>query len=135
MTHALTTLDKLTNALRGLLRDSSLPDPIHVSFTLTSPELAVQVDHGRSHQAVADLLLWAYALHAVTAKWWRTSTGSLHITVWGRTTAGVPLRVYTGLSWCDCADLVQLAEEESEGVSLDELYRLAEGLRAREVAA
>lgn len=133
-TPALAAVDKLVNALRTHLRDTALPGPAHIQLNLTTAGISAQIHHARSHKALADLLLWAYSLQAVTAGWWRTPTASLHITVRGRTTAGIHVQVYTGLSWSDCADLVPLADGRTEGVSLDELYRLAEQLRAREVA-
>lgn len=139
MAHAssdsLTTMDTLTGALRSHLLGSALPAPVHVQLDLMTAEISVQVDHACTYRALADLLAWADSLHTVSARWWRTPTGSLHLTVRGRTTAGVHVHVYTGLWWRDCAELVQLAEGQDEGVSLAELRRLADQLRTPAVAA
>jgi hypothetical protein len=136
MTHASTrSLDTLTGALRSHLRGSALPVPVHVQFDLTTEEVAVQLHDSRCRQALTDLLLWAGSLHAVTVKWWRTTTARLHITVRGSTTAGISVHVYTGLIWSEVAGLVLLAEGENAVVSLDELQRLADQLGTSAVAA
>jgi hypothetical protein len=49
---------------------------------------------------------------------------ALHLTIHGRTATGIALKVYGGIPFAHCAGLVPLALNESEGVSLDEIYTL-----------
>jgi len=125
-----TRLATLTEAWRTLLVDCPLPEPALVSLEPTINRITIQaggwpdpLDH------LAELLLWAYALEQVTADWWHTRHGRLHLTVHGRTPTGVALKVYGAIAFADCAGLVPLAAEESEGVSLDEIYTLLGLLR------
>ena len=53
----------------------------------------------------------------------------LHISIDGRASTGVALKIYGGIPFTHCADLVRLAPGESESVSLDELYTLLRLLR------
>ncbi|HZS22100.1 MAG TPA: hypothetical protein VFA63_14095, partial [Pseudonocardiaceae bacterium] len=78
---------------------------------------------------LAELLLWAFTLEQVTAQWWHTRDGHLHLTIHGRTAAGMAVKVYGGIPFGCCAGLVPLALDESEGVSLDEIYTLLGLLR------
>src|SRR6185312_16343080 len=55
--------------------------------------------------------------------------GHLHVIIHGRTAAGVAVKVYGGIPFADCAGLIPLALDESEGVSLDEIYTLLGLLR------
>jgi hypothetical protein len=69
-------------------------------------------------------LLWAFTLDQVTAKWWHTDGGSLHITIHGRSRGGARFCVYGGIDYARCDGLVRLAVGEHEGLSVDELYTL-----------
>jgi hypothetical protein len=125
-----TRLATLTEAWRALLHDCPLPEPALVSLEPTVNRIAIQT--GGSHDPLnhlAELLLWAYALEQVTAQWWHTRDGHLHLTIHGRTPTGVALKVYAGIPFAHCAGLVPLAVDESEGVSLDEIYTLLGLLR------
>jgi hypothetical protein len=125
-----TRLVTLTDAWRALLHDCPLPEPAVVSLEPTVNRITIQaggwpdpLDH------LAELLFWAYALEQVTAEWWHTRDGRLHLTIHGRTAAGVAMKVYGAIPFDSCAGLVPLATEESEGVSLDEIYTLLGLLR------
>jgi hypothetical protein len=69
------------------------------------------------------------ALTDVSAQWWHTPDGRLHLSINGRASTGVALKVYGGIPFDHCADLVQLSPAEAEGVSLDEIYTLLGLLR------
>jgi hypothetical protein len=47
----------------------------------------------------------------------------------------VALKVYGAVAFADCAGLVALAADESEGVSLDEIYTLLSLLRDHHASA
>jgi hypothetical protein len=125
-----TRLATLTEAWRALLTEYPRPEPAVVSLEPTVNRITIQAG-GRQDPLdhLAELLLWAYALEQVTAEWWHTRAGRLHLTVHGRTPTGVALKVYGAISFADCAGLVPLALDESEGVSLDEIYTLLGLLR------
>jgi hypothetical protein len=78
---------------------------------------------------VGELLLWAYTLDQVSARWWHTPDGRLHPSIHGRASTGVALKVYGGITFDHCAGLVRLTVGESEGVSSDESYTLLGLLR------
>ncbi|MGW4593198.1 hypothetical protein ACWEKJ_38270 [Amycolatopsis thermoflava] len=132
-----TALETLTRAFWGHLRDFPLPEPCRVTFDPDGLEIQVQVAPGGVVTHLAELLLWAYTLDQVTATWWRTEHDSLHVTIHGRSQSGARFLVYGGIPWGRCAGLVQLAADEHEGVSVDELYTLRMLLdeQAVEVAA
>ena len=78
---------------------------------------------------LGELLLWAYTLGQVSARWWHTPGGRLHLSIDGRASTGVALKVYGGISFDHCAGLVRLTPGEAERVSLDEIYTLLGLLR------
>jgi hypothetical protein len=130
-THAAgTRLTALTEAWRAFLRDCPLADPAMVSLEPTLYRISIQAGH---HQDALDhlgeLLLWAYTLDQVSAQWWHTPDGRLHLSIDGRASTGVALKVYGGIPFDHCAGLVQLTPGEAEGVSLDEIYTLLGLLR------
>jgi hypothetical protein len=130
-----TRLAALTETWRALLTDCSLPEPAVVSLEPTVNRITIQAGGGQDPlDHLAELLLWAYTLDQVTAQWWHTPEGNLHLTIHGRTTAGVAFKVYGGIPFAHCAGLVPLAPDESEGVSLDEIYTLLGLLRDHHVA-
>jgi hypothetical protein len=132
-THPQTTstrLITLTETWRALLIDCPLPEPALVSLEPTVNRITIQpggwqdpLDH------LAELLLWAYTLEQVTAQWWHTRDGHLHLTIHGRTTTGVAVKVYGAIPFDLCFGLVPLALDQSEGVALDEIYTLLGLLR------
>ena len=125
-----TRLATLTEAWRALLTDCPLPEPALVSLEPTVNRITIQAG-GRQDPLdhLAELLLWAYTLEQVTAQWWHTRDGNLHLTIHGRTTAGMAVKVYGAIPFTHCAGLIPLAVDESEGVSLDEIYTLLGLLR------
>jgi hypothetical protein len=123
-------LTALTEAWRPFLRDCPLAEPAMVSLEPTVYRISIQAGH---HQNALDhlgeLLLWAYTLDQVSARWSHTPDGRLHLSIHGRASAGVALKVYGGIPFDHCAGLVQLTPGEAEGVSLDEIYTLLGLLR------
>jgi hypothetical protein len=123
-------LAMLTEAWRAFLKDCPLPEPALVSLEPTLNRIIIQPGASRDPlDHLGELLLWAYTLEQISAQWWHTPTGDLHITIQGRTSIGVAFKVYGSIPLEDCAGLVSLAPEESEGVSLDEIYTLLGLLR------
>jgi hypothetical protein len=130
-THAAgTRLPALTEAWRAFLRDYPVAEPAVVNLEPTLYRISMQAGH---HQNALDhlgeLLLWAYTLDQVSAQWWHTPGGRLHVSIDGRAGTGVALKVYGAISFEHCAGLVQLSPGEAEGVSLDEIYTLLGLLR------
>ena len=130
-THAAgTRLTALTEAWRAFLRDCPVAEPAVVSLEPTLSRISIQAGHHPDAlDHLGELLLWTYPLTRVTARWWHTPAGSLHISIDGRASTGVALKVYGGIPFTHCADLVRLAPGESESVSLDEIYTLLGLLR------
>lgn len=132
-THPQTTntrLAMLTEAWRALLTDCPLPEPALVSLEPTVNRITIQAGGGHDPlDHLAELLLWAYTLEQATAEWWHTRDGHLHLTIHGRTPAGVAMKVYGGIPLAHCVGLIPLGANESEGVSLDEIYTLLGLLR------
>jgi hypothetical protein len=125
-----TPLDTLTIALRAHLTTYPLPQPCSVRLDLIEPRIVVQIGtDGHPADDLAELLVWACTLHGVTASWWHTPSGNLHVTVEGRTTAGVAFSIFGGIDYEGTAGLACLAPNTSECVSLDELYTLVDRLR------
>ncbi len=125
-----TRLATLTEAWRALLHDCPLPEPALVSLEPTVNRITIQAGGGPDPlDHLAELLLWAYTLKQITAQWWHTGDGHLHLTIHGRTAAGMAVKVYGGIPFGSCAGLVPLALDESESVSLDEIYTLLSLLR------
>lgn len=125
-----TRLGTLTETWRALLAHCLLPEPAVVSLEPTVNRITIQA--GGRHDPLdhlAELLLWACTLERVTVQWWHTRDENLHLTIHGRTPAGVALKVYGSIPFAHCAGLVPLAVDESEGVSLDEIYTLLGLLR------
>jgi hypothetical protein len=123
-------LAMLTEAWRAFLKDCPLPEPTLVSLEPTLNRITIQPGASRDPlDHLGELLLWAYPLEQISAQWWHTPTGDLHITIQGRTSIGVDFKIYGSIPLEDCAGLVSLAPEESEGVSLDEMYALLVLLR------
>jgi len=125
-----TRLATLTEGWRALLTEYPLLEPALVSLEPTVNRITIQAG-GRQDPLdhLAELLLWAYTLEQVTARWWHTRDGHLDLTIHGRTAAGMAVKVCGGIPFDSCAGLVPLALDESEGVSLDEIYTLLGLLR------
>jgi hypothetical protein len=125
-----TALEALTGALRTHLTTYPVPVPCSIRLELNRPRIEVQIDAAR-HPAddLAELLIWAYTLHGVTASWWHTPSGNLHVTIEGRTTGGVAFSVFSGIDYQRTAGLVSLAPNTSECIALDELSALVGQLR------
>jgi hypothetical protein len=130
-THAADTrLTTLTEAWRAFLRDYPVAEPAMVSLEPTLYRISIQPgNHQNASDHLGELLLWAYPLDQVSAQWWHTQDGSLHLSIDGRASTGVALKVYGGIPFDHCAGLVQLTPGEAEGVSLDEIYTLLGLLR------
>ena len=125
-----TRLATLTEGWRALLTEYRLPEPALVSLEPTVNRITIQAGGtGDPLDHLAELLLWAYTLEQVTARWWHTRHGHLHLTIHGRTASGIAAKVYGAIPFDSCAGLVPLALDQSEGVSLDEIYTLLGLLR------
>ena len=63
----------LTEAWRALLIECPLPEPALVSLEPSVNRITIQAG-GRQDPLnhLAELLLWAYTLEQVTARWWHT---------------------------------------------------------------
>jgi len=134
-----TAVGSLLGAFRAHVRGRVLPAPVSLMFEARAREIAVQPEgtHNLAQQ-LGNVLLWAYTLSDVTAKWWRTDGDRLHISVRGRTLSGARMRVYCGGHFSECLGLVALGPDEADGVSVDELYlfcsQLRDGQHEQEVA-
>ncbi len=130
----------LLRAFRAHVRGRNLPVPVSLTFDAKSREIAIQPEGAANLAAqLGNILLWAYTLSDVTAKWWRTDGVRLHISVRGRTASGARVRVYGGGHFTETLGLVQLTPNQTDGVSIDELYRFHTEIRTdrqheREVA-
>jgi hypothetical protein len=121
----------LLRAFRAHVRGRMLPAPVSLTFDAKAREIAIQPEGTVDLvQQLGNVLLWAYTLSDVTAKWWRTDGERLHISIRGRTAGGARVRVYGGGHFSECLGLVQLAPNETDGVSVDELYQFHGRLRA-----
>jgi hypothetical protein len=109
-THAAgTRLTALTEAWRAFLRGCPLAEPAMVSLEPTLYRISIQAgNHQDALDHLGELLLWAYTLDQVSARWRHTSGGRLHISIDGRASTGVALKVYGGIPLDHCAGLVQL---------------------------
>ena len=125
-----TPLTALTEAWRTFLHGCPLTEPAVVSLEPVLCRISIHAGHHQDAlDHVGEVLLWAYTLDQVNAQWWPTPSGSLHISIDGRASTGVALKVYGGIPFDHCAGLVQLTPGEAEGVSLDEIYTLLGLLR------
>jgi hypothetical protein len=130
------TVGSLLSAFRAHVRGRVLPAPISLTFDAKSREIAIQPEGVLDLATqLGNVLLWAYTLSEVRAKWWRTDGDRLHISVHGRTVSGARVRVYGGGHFSECLGLVQLGPNETDGVSIDELYLFLSQLRENREAA
>jgi hypothetical protein len=125
-----TRLPALTEAWRAFLRGCAVAEPAVVSLEPTLYRISIQAGHHQDALGhLGELLLWAHTPDQVSAWWWHTPGGSLHLSIDGRASTGVALKVYGGIPFEHCAGLAQLTPGEAEGVSLDEIYTLLGLLR------
>jgi hypothetical protein len=129
----------MLSAFRSHIRGRVLPAPVSLTFSANVREIGVQPEGGADLvQHLGNVLIWAFTLADVTAQWWRTSEDRLHVSVHGRTASGTRMKVHGGGAFSDCRGLVPLALDQSEGVSIDELFTLLsllrDGQHEREVA-
>ncbi|GAB2988556.1 hypothetical protein LWP59_08605 [Amycolatopsis acidiphila] len=124
-----TELERLLGALWGHWGDHRLPEPWSVTCELYRSEVQVHVRPGSPVARLADMLAWAYSFDETTARWRHTDTRSLHITVHGRSLAGVCFRIYGGIDFADAGGLVPLAPGDSEVASVEDLHILRDLLR------
>jgi hypothetical protein len=123
-------VDSLLGAYRAHVLGRPLPTPVTVTFNPDVRQISVQAGGNLDLcSRLANLLVWAYTLADVTATWWHTPDETLHATITGRTTGGTRMKVYAGGPFDQTQGLVQLDLDQREGVSLDELYTLANLLR------
>lgn len=123
--------------MAAAIRDhvASVPQPEPACATLHPREWAADIQprvHGADPATViGTLLVWAHCMEGITADWWHTPEGSLHITITGRIPGGIRLKVYSAIEFTDTAGHVRLAAGQRESTSPDELYHLALALRAQ----
>lgn len=126
----------LLSAFRAHVRGRVLPAPISLLFDAGGREIAVQPEGSEDLATqLGNVLLWSYTLSDVTAKWWRTDGDRLHVSIRGRTMSGARMRVYGGGHFSECLGLVALGPNETDGVSIDELYLFLSQLRENREAA
>jgi hypothetical protein len=128
----------LAKSLHGLLATSDLPDPASVSLHYHDHSLSIQPRVTAEHDPVAvlsSLLLWSRLLHGITADWWHTNEGNLHIGINGRTASGTCVRLYQGVPYDTVREWVLLTPDQSDTVSLDELAGLVRDLHTTRPAA
>lgn len=124
----------LLSAFRAHVRGRVLPVPISLLFSGGGDREIVVQPEGALDLAtqLGNVLLWAYTLSDVTAMWWRTDEDRLHVSIRGRTISGARMRVYGGGPFSDCLGLVPLGLDETDGLSIDELYLFVTQLRDRQ---
>ena len=124
------TMDSLIGGYRAHVLGRPLPNPVSLQFTPSGKEVAVQPEGGLDTvRHLSNILVWAYTLTDVTARWWHTNDDRLHVSVRGRTAGGVRMLVYGGCVFADCLGLVALDRGQDERVTLDEIYTLVGLLR------
>lgn len=124
------TMDSLIGGYRAHVLGRALPTPVTLSFSLHNREVAVQPDGGLDTvRHLGNILVWAYTLTDVTARWWHTTDDRLHVSIHGRSAGGVRINVFGGCDFAACLGLVDLESGRRDGVSLDELYALVGLLR------
>jgi hypothetical protein len=123
------TVDSLIGAYRSHVFGRTLPTPVMLNVTPGLRVISVQPGGTDVTSRLANVLVWAYTLADVTAQWWHTPDQWLHVNVTGRTSGGARMRVSAGGSFDAFHGLVPLTVNESENVSLDELYTLVGLLR------
>src|SRR6266536_2846841 len=91
------TVDSLIGAYRAHVLSRPLPTPVSVSFNPSVRQISVQPGGALDLcSRLGNLLVWAFTLTDVTATWWHTPEGALHITIKGRTNGGARMKVYAG---------------------------------------
>ncbi|MBB5893180.1 hypothetical protein [Kutzneria kofuensis] len=126
----MSTLDKLMSAYRSHFAGRDLPEPSSVNFHIAPDRIDVQPFNTDDVTHLVNLLRWAQALNGVTGRQWRTpGSDSLHIHLSGRTDSGTSVTVYGGIPYPHVDGLVRLAPGETESVTPDEVYLLADLLQ------
>ena len=90
----------LLAAISEHLTDFELPPvaSIHITATMSAPQVSVQLTHCNPAAVAQGLLAWADTLTQVTAQAWQVPHGdSVHLSITGSMTAGAPVLVYGGL--------------------------------------
>jgi hypothetical protein len=101
-----------------------------VSLEPTLYRITIQARHHQNAlDHVGELLLWAYTLDQVSAQWSHTPDGRLHLSIDGRASTGVALKVYGAIPLRSLRRPRAANPGEAEGVSLDEIYTLLGLLR------
>jgi hypothetical protein len=96
----MTTTVDLLDSLRPHLAVSELPDlcSVHVTRSLSGPNVTVQLAWHTPPQIASGLLAWADTLTDVTVEAWRVPSGnSVHLSVIGCRPGEVCIRVYGGV--------------------------------------
>lgn len=97
----MTTVD-LLGTIRAHLTAVELPQVYSVNLVTTHGGSAVSMQLACHHlpDIASGLLAWAETLTNVTAEVWRVPSGdSVHLSVIGRFSEGVPIRVYGGVAF------------------------------------
>lgn len=129
-------LEELSAAFWAHVGELPVREPACVTFDPQPEQIDVQVGVGGPVvDRLADLIVWARSLDEVTAELWHTDSGSLHITVEGRTSGGTRFRVYLGLYWPTIGGVVALERGATRAVSIDVLEALRDVLLRRAEAA
>ncbi|MFF4597108.1 hypothetical protein [Amycolatopsis sp. NPDC001319] len=83
------------DAIRDHLDLHQLPPVASLDVTAWSRPITVQLDVDGLPEVARALVVWANTLDDVTASLWRVHEGvSVHLSILGRTSCGIPVRVY-----------------------------------------
>jgi hypothetical protein len=116
-----TTVVALLDSLRAHLTGFELPDlcSVHVTRSFSGPHVTAQLAYHPAPQITSGLLAWADTLTDVTAEAWRVPSGdSVHLSVIGRLSGGVLVRVYGGMPFTEHAPGCDLAPDATTTVAL-----------------
>ncbi|WP_410638064.1 hypothetical protein [Amycolatopsis sp. lyj-346] len=121
------------DTIRDHLDLHQLPPVATLTVRTWSDPLTVQLDAHRLPDVAWALLTWANTLDDVSASLWRTSDGgSVHLSVNGRTSCGIPVQVYSGGVAYDPAVFPDLPAGQRQDMPV---FQLRQWSRPGEVAA
>jgi hypothetical protein len=115
-----TTVIDLLDALRTHLDEFDVPAPwsVHLTTYAGGAQVSLQLATHHLPEIARGLLAWADTLTETTAEAWRVPRGdSLHLSVTGRLSEGIPVQVYGSLPFTPRGIGADLAPGASTTVS------------------